>query len=105
MPRSSWKGFIKLSLVSVPVKGYTATSSGGGQIRLNQLHEECNSRIKYQKVCPIHGEVPNDEIVMGYEYAKDQYAVIDPSELDKLRSESDRAVNIDRFVSPDEPDT
>ncbi len=45
-PRSSWKGFIKLSLVSVPIKAYTATSSSA-EIRLNQLHEECNSRVKY----------------------------------------------------------
>ena len=104
MPRSSWKGFIKLSLVSIPVKGYTALTSSGGHIRLNQLHETCNSRIKYQKVCPIHGEVPRDEIVMGYEYAKDEYAVIDLAELDKLRSESDRSINLDQFIRPDQLD-
>ena len=56
MPRSSWKGYLKLSLVSVPVKGYTA-SKATSEIRLYQLHSECHSRIKYQKVCPIHGEV------------------------------------------------
>ena len=47
-PRSSWKGFIQLSLVSVPVKAYTSTASGG-EIRLNQLHEDCHSRIRYCK--------------------------------------------------------
>ena len=76
-PRSSWKGFIKLSLVSVPVKAYTASQSGA-DIRLNQLHAECHSRIKYQKTCPVHGEVSNDEIVSGYEFAKGQYVVVVP---------------------------
>lgn len=97
-PRSSWKGFLKLSLINVPVKAYTAAESSGGTIRLNQLHRECNSRIKYQKACPVHGEVGADEIVSGYEFAKDQYVVIDPDEIDKLRSESDKAINIDTFV-------
>jgi len=103
-PRSSWKGFLKLSLVSVPVKAYTATASGGGDIRLNQLHAECHSRINYKKTCPIHGEVPNDQIVSGYEYSKGQYVVIDPDELDKLRTEDDKAVNIDTFIEPDDLD-
>jgi DNA end-binding protein Ku len=98
--RSSWKGYLKLSLVSVPVKAYTATSSSGG-ISLNQLHEECNSRIRYTKTCPIHGEVPSSEIVSGYEFTKGQYVVIDPSEIDKLRPESDKSINVDHFVSSD----
>jgi len=103
-PRSSWKGFLRLNLVSVPVKGYTATSSGGGEVALNQIHAVCNSRIKYQKHCPIHGEVPKEEIVSGYEIAKDQYVVIDPAEVDKLRSESDKAVTIDAFIPRDQLD-
>ncbi len=100
MARASWKGFIRLSLVSVPVQAYTASASGGGKIHLNQLHDKCGSRIRYHKVCPIHGEVPNDEIVRGYEYAKGQYAVIDLDELDKLRSESDRSINLEHFFDP-----
>ena len=96
-PRSSWKGFIKLSLVSVPVKAFTANQSSA-EIRLNQLHEECNSRVKYQKVCPLHGEISNDEIVSGYEYSKGQYVVVDPGEIDKLRTENDRSVGIDGFI-------
>jgi DNA end-binding protein Ku len=99
--RSSWKGYLKLSLVSVPVKAYTATSSASSPISLNQLHEKCNSRIKYQKVCPIHGEVTQDEIVSGYEYSKGQYVVIDPAEIDKLRTESDKSVNVTAFVRDD----
>ena len=100
-PRASWKGFLNLSLVSVPVKAYTSSNSGGS-IRLNQLHAECNSRIKQKITCPSCGEIPRDEIVKGYEYAKDQYVVIDLDELDKLRAVDDsRAIRIDTFVPPD----
>ena len=99
--RPSWSGSIRLSLVSVPVKGYTAIEAEKEKISLNQLHEECHSRIKYKKTCPIHGEVPNDEIVMGYQYEPDKYAIIDTDEINKLRSQADRAVTIERFVSPD----
>jgi DNA end-binding protein Ku len=100
MPRATWKGFIKLSLVSVPVKGYTATSSAES-VQLNQLHDKCHSRIQYKKACPIHGEIPNDEIVKGYQFAKDQYAIIDTDEIEKLRTEADRSINIEKFVRPE----
>jgi DNA end-binding protein Ku len=103
--RSTWKGFLKLSLVSVPVKAYTAKSSSAGEIRLNQLHTECHSRIQYRKTCPIHGEVSNDAIVSGYEYAKGQYVVTDTEELEKLRSEDDKAVKISQFIKPDALDS
>jgi len=93
MPRATWKGFIKLSLVSVPVKGYTATSSAES-VSLNQLHDKCHSRIQYKKTCPIHGEIANEEIVKGYQFAKNQYAVIDTDEIEKLRSESDRSITL-----------
>ena len=98
--RSSWKGFLKLSLVSIPVKAYTATVSDSGGVKLNQLHAECKSRIKYQKVCPIHGEVAGDQIISGYEYAKDQYVVVDTEELVKLRTEDSKAINIQEFITP-----
>jgi DNA end-binding protein Ku len=99
-PRSTWKGFLKVSLVSVPVKAYTATASGS-EVRLNQLHDDCHSRIQYKKTCPIHGEVPNAEIVSGYEYSKGQYVVVDTAEVDKLRTEDDKAIKIDTFVAPE----
>jgi len=95
--RSLWKGFLKLNLVSVPVKAYSATTSSSGEISLNQLHAPCNSRIRYKKTCHIHGEVPNEEIVSGYEYSKDQYVVINTDELEKLRTESDKAIRMDNF--------
>src|SRR5262249_44991964 len=97
---SSWKGYLKISLVSLPVKAYTATSSSA-KISLNQLHSGCNSRIQYKKNCPVHGEVPSGEIVSGYEYTKGQYVVIDTDELEKLRTESDRSINVTTFVPAD----
>jgi DNA end-binding protein Ku len=97
-PRSSWKGFIKLSLVSIPVRSFTSAESGS-EVRLRQLHRECHSPIRYRKVCPIHGEVVNEEIVSGYEYSKGQFVVIEPEERDKLYIESDRSINIEGFVS------
>lgn len=103
MPRPSWKGHIRLSLVSVPVEGYTA-AAGSESISLNQLHRGCGARIRYKKVCEVHGEVANSDIVKGYEYAEDQYAIIDPEEINQLRTDADRAINIDRFVKPDQVD-
>lgn len=101
--RTSWKGFVKLSLVSVPVKAYTANDPGS-QIRLNQLHCDCNTRIAYKKVCPVHGEVGSDQIARGYEHAKGQYVVIEDEELEKLRTKGDHSVNIEGFVAPDDLD-
>lgn len=100
-PRSQWRGFLKFSLVSVPVKGYGVLVSGGGGIQLNQLHAECKRRVQYKKCCPVHGELTSDHIVSGYEFAKDQYVVIDTDELDKLRTEDDKAIRIDRFLPRD----
>ena len=103
-PRASWKGFLNLSLVSVPVKAYTSSNSGG-TIRLNQLHSECNSRIQQKVVCPNCGDISRDQIVKGYEYAKNQFVVIDLDELEKLRSQDEsRAVRIESFISPEQID-
>lgn len=96
--RASWKGFLRLSLVSVPVQAFNAANTQTGDVHFHQLHEPCHNRIRYQKVCPVHGEVSNDEIVMGYEYSKGQYVVVDDEELDRLREHSEKAVSIEAFV-------
>lgn len=98
---ASWKGFLKLSLVSVPVKAYTATATSS-DITLHQLHAKTHTRIQYKKFAPEVGEVSNDEIVKGYEYDKGQYVIINEDELDKLRTESDKSVRIDGFIKPEE---
>lgn len=102
-PRTSWKGFLRLSLVSVPVRAFTANNTSE-DVRLNQLHKGCNGRVRYKKVCAEHGELQTDDIVSGYEYAKDQYVVIDPTEVAKLRAVSDKTVRIDGFVKVDQID-
>jgi len=98
---ASWKGFLKLSLVSVPVKAYTATATSN-EITLHQLHATTHTRIQYKKFAPEVGEVSADEIVKGYEYDKGQYVIINEEELDKLRTESDKSVRIDGFIKPEE---
>lgn len=102
-PRSSWKGHLRLSLVSVPVQAFTANDTSG-EIHLNQLHKDCHQRVRYKKVCPEHGELEQKDIVLGYEYAKEQYVVIDPAELQKLRPQSDKSIQLDGFVAEDEID-
>ncbi len=101
---ASWKGFLKLSLVSVPVKAYTATATGK-DITLHQLHGQTHTRIQYKKFAPEVGEVSSDQIVKGYEYDKGQYVIIDEDELDKLRTENDKAIRIDGFIPPDQLST
>ncbi len=100
-PRASWKGFLRASLVSIPVQAYPATTTSGGEIRFNQLHRDCHHRIRHQKICPVHGEITAAEIVSGYEYARGQSVVIEPEELDAIRGSGERAVTIDVFVNTD----
>lgn len=102
-PRSSWKGHVQLGLVSVPVKAFTANNTSE-TIRLNQLHKDCNQRVRYKKICPEHGELKQADIVSGYEYTKDSYVIIDPDELARIRSVSDRAVSVEGFVRSSEID-
>lgn len=102
-PRPSFTGFLRLSLVSVPVKAVPAAISSR-TIRLNQLHSACHNRVRYQKICPEHGELSTDEIVKGFEYTKGQYVIIEADELAKLRRESDKAIDIRGFVGRDEID-
>ncbi len=102
--RSSWKGQIRFGLVSFAVQAVNTSSKSGGDIHFNQLHEPCHSRIRYKKVCPIHGEVSQDEIVSGYEYEKGKYVVFEKDELEEIRPESERALSIDTFIAPGEID-
>lgn len=104
MSRPAWKGFLRLSLVSVPVRAYTTMVTGQGEIHLNQLHAECHSRIRYKKVCPVHGEVSKDEIVMGYEYSKGNYVEISEDERNKARTKSDKSIDIEKFVPVEKVD-
>ncbi|HUE73354.1 MAG TPA: Ku protein [Pirellulaceae bacterium] len=95
----SWKGFLKLSLVSVPVAAFSVNESTA-RPQMHQLHADCHSRIRYQKKCPIHGDVSKDEIVSAFEHAKGQYVVIEKEELTAIRGERDREISIDVVLSP-----
>lgn len=96
--RAGWSGNISFGLVTFPVQAFNAVNREQSDIHFNQLHAGCHRRIKYQKVCPVHGEVTKDEIVSGYEYEKDHYVEIEPEELAALRTERERALTIDTFV-------
>jgi DNA end-binding protein Ku len=102
--RPSWKGSLRFGLVSIAVEALNARSSEGGDVHFHQLHAKCHRRIHYEKVCPVHGQVPNDEIVSGYEYAKGKYVEMDAEELDALRTEQEKSLVVDSFIEPFEID-
>ena len=103
--RHSWEGFLQLSLISIPVRAYNAAVSGQGEIHFHQIHRGCGGRIRYKKVCEIHGEeVSKDEIVSGYEYQKNQHIEIEPTEIAAVRAKKDQQINIDTFLAPDKID-
>jgi hypothetical protein len=102
MARASWEGFLKINLVSIPVKAFTASQRAGGRIGFNQIHAKCHSRIRHKKVCPVHGEVDNDEIVPGFEYSKGEYVLMDKKEMQQLKLDNEKAVHLDAFVAPEE---
>lgn len=98
---ASWKGNLTFGLVSFPVQAFNAFNREQSDIHFHQLHATCHRRIHYEKVCPVHGEVPNDEIVSGYEYAKGKYVEIDPEEIDALGTTRERSLTIDTFIEPE----
>ncbi len=103
-PRASWRGMLRIDLVSFAVDAINAVQSGEGEIHFHQLHQPCHNRIKYQKTCPVHGPVESDEIVLGYEYKKGSYVEVDPEEVAALRTEREKALSIDSFIAAEELD-
>src|SRR4029077_189124 len=95
--RPSWSGLLRLSLVALPVKAYPVVRSAAPS-RFHFLHAGCGQRVQYHKHCPRHGPVAADAIVRGYEHAPDQFVVVEPEELDRLRPAVDKALVLDRFV-------
>jgi DNA end-binding protein Ku len=96
--RATWKGFLKISLVNIPIKVFPATESGGS-ISFNQLHGECQTRIQQKRWCShCEREVPNAEIVKGYEFEKGRYVVMSDEDFDKVRPESTRVIDLVQFA-------
>ncbi|RXH10651.1 Ku protein [Bradyrhizobium guangzhouense] len=97
-PRANWKGFLRLSLVTCPVALYPATSESE-KISFNQLNRQTGHRIKYLKVDADTGdEVPNEDIVKGYQLEKDQFIEVTKEELEEIALESTRTIEIHEFV-------
>jgi DNA end-binding protein Ku len=99
--RPIWRGQIRLALVSIPVEIYPATKSGA-QIQFHQVHEPTGKRIKYEKVVPGVGPVDRDEIVKGYEVSKGHYVLLDPEEIEAVKLESRKTLDLVQFVDDDD---
>ncbi len=102
-PRASWKGHIRLSLVSCAVKLFPATSTSD-RISFNQLHKDTHNRINMKPVDPELGLVERSDLVRGYEYEDKQYIIIEDSDLEAVRIESNHTLNIEAFVDESEVD-
>jgi DNA end-binding protein Ku len=97
-------GSISFGLVSIPVKLYSTNQPSAG-ISFNLLHRKCSSRLKQQYICPKDNEtVSRDEMVKGYEFAKDQYVVFTEEELKALEDAASKAIEITEFVPAEKVD-
>jgi DNA end-binding protein Ku len=96
-PRASWKGHLRLSLVSCPVRLYPATSASE-RISFNQLHKETHNRINMKPVDPERGLVERSDLVRGYEYEPKKYILIEDEDLEAVRIETSHTMNIEAFV-------
>ncbi len=95
--RPYWKGQIRLALVSIPVEIYSATKSGA-TVAFNQVHKPSGQRIKYEKIVPGIGPVDVDDIVKGFEYEKGHYVLLDEKEIEGVRLESKKTLELTQFV-------
>ena len=95
--RPSWRGQIRLALVSIPVEIFPATKAGRS-IAFHQIHEPSGQRVKYEKVVPGIGPVDRDEILKGYEVEKGEYVLLDPEEIEKVKLESRKTLELTQFV-------
>lgn len=103
-PRPTWKGYLKVSLVTIPVKVFPATESAA-TLSFNQLHAECQTRIQQKRWCPhCDREVPNAELVKGYEFEKGRYVVVTEDDMQKVRVESTRVIDLAQFTDAAEID-
>ena len=101
--RAYWQGQLRLALVSIPVELYSATQSGA-KISFRQIHEPSGKRISYDKVVSGIGPVDRDEIVKGYEISKGNYVLLDNEEIEAVKIESKRTLELVQFVDAGEID-
>ena len=101
--RAYWTGQIRLALVSIPVEAYAATKSGAS-ISFRQIHEPTGKPINYEKVVQGIGPVDRDEIVKGYDISKGNYVLLDDDEIEAVKIESKRTLELVKFVDANEID-
>ncbi|QDM41331.1 Ku protein [Altererythrobacter sp. TH136] len=101
--RAYWTGQIRLALVSIPVEIYSATKSGAA-IQFHQIHEPSGKRINYEKVVQGIGPVDRDEIVKGFEVSKGNYVLLEEDEIEAVKIESKRTLELVQFVDTNEID-
>jgi DNA end-binding protein Ku len=101
--RAYWSGHIRLSLVAVPVQVVPATKAAA-KISFHQVHKPSGSRIRYQKVVPGKGPVDTEDIVKGYEIEKGRYVLVSDEEIDKIKLEAKKTIDLVQFVDVDEID-
>jgi DNA end-binding protein Ku len=102
-PRSTWKGHLKLSLVSCPVRLYNAVSRSE-RVAFHLLHKDTHNRIQMKPHDPELGAVERSDLVKGYEYEKDQYVIFTDEDFEKVQIESSKAIVIEKFVDAAEVD-
>jgi DNA end-binding protein Ku len=102
-PRSIWTAHIKISLLTIPIRVYTALNEAD-KISFNQLHKDCHQRLKQQLVCPIHGKVEREHVVKGYEIEKDRFVVLDASDLEAVKLETTHTIELVQFIRAKELD-
>ena len=101
--RAYWQGQIRLALVSIPVEIYAATKSGA-QIAFHQIHQPTGKRVRYEKTVPGLGPVKPEDIVKGYEINKGDYVLLQPEEIEAVKLESKKTLELTQFVDADEID-
>ena len=102
--RAYWKGYLKLALVSCPVKLFKAVSTSE-KISFNQLHKDTLNRVNMKYHDPEIGEVERTDLVKGYQFEKDRYIVVSKEELDAIQIESNKTIDIEGFVDASDIDT
>lgn len=99
--KAVWKGYLKCSLVTIPVKIYNAVASK--PIRFHLLHRECGSKIKQELVCPVHHRpLANEEVIRGYQYGKDLHVILTDEDLQKALKVSTDTIEIMKFVDAEQ---
>jgi DNA end-binding protein Ku len=101
--RPTWQGHLKLSLVTCPVALYTATNSAG-DVHFNLINPETNNRIKMITTDPDTGPIERSKLVKGYEVSKGEYILLSNDEINSVKLESTKTIDIERFVAGDEID-